>query len=83
MIKELGSNGTHGNPLYTSMAWITLWCYLVFNDLRSEVIGLLLMIVRFVDIGRIVDHHGLNVVFLMNTMSMKKIILIFTRSETD
>ena len=65
------------------MAWITLWCYLVFNDLRSDVNGLLLMIVRVVDIGRIVDHHGLNVVFLMNTMSMKKIILISTRSETD
>ena len=68
------------------MAWmfnvITLWCYLVFNDLRSEVIGLLLMIVRFVDIGRIVDHYCLNVVFLMNTMSIK-IILISTRSETD
>jgi hypothetical protein len=43
----------------------------------------MLLLPLLVDIGRIVDHHGVNVVFLMTTMSMKKIKLISIRSETD
>ena len=37
----------------------TLWYFIMFNDLRSEVI------VRLVDIGDIVDHHYLNFVVVI------------------
>jgi len=38
-----------------------LWVFCVLNELKSEVI------VRFVDIGRIVHHHRLNYIFIKSS----------------
>jgi hypothetical protein len=41
------------------ISWFSLIFFLILNDLRWQ------KIVRFVDIGGIVDHHYLNFVFIM------------------
>ena len=49
-------------------------CVCAFNDLGSEVI------VRFLDIGAIVDHHFLNFTFIMRISKHNTILLRFVKT---